>query len=150
MIWIEPVDPAEYIMQAGDELQKCINMYFGEISLQEAENPEILDEKFTPDLLKTINADYYRRLELIWNQVPTSYKRSFQAAFKQPPLEMGGDFNVLLDEYDAAQERKIFEKLFKTNHKDVSLYREHLKSFAEANLWEMHRVFVNAVTDINK
>ena len=49
MIALPPVDPADFIMKSGDELQKCINKYFNEIPLEEAARPEILDPKYTPD-----------------------------------------------------------------------------------------------------
>ena len=36
MIALPPVDPADFIMKAGDEMRKCINKYFDEITLEEA------------------------------------------------------------------------------------------------------------------
>lgn len=136
-------------MKAGDELQKCINKFFDEISLEEATRPEILDQKYTPELLDEIQADYYRRLEIIWDNIPTYYHSSFQAAYEMPPVESAGDPEVLKKAYDAAVKRTLGERLRK-DYKDVFMYKTFLKGYAEALLWNMHARFVDAVSKINR
>ena len=95
MIALPPVDPADFIMKAGDEMQKCINKLFNEVSLEEAANAEILDEKFAPDCLAKLQAEYYKKLEIIWASIPTYYHSSFEAVYKNPPLNVAGDLDAL-------------------------------------------------------
>ena len=146
MIYVPPVDPADYIMQATDELQKCINKYFGEISLEEASKPEILDDKYSPDLVATLRGEYYKTLEKLWHSVPTSYHASFEAVVKFPSIDPNED---LQKAYAAATKRSFWERLGKTNYKDVMAYKQLLKANCESILYDMHSQFTKAVIDIN-
>ena len=148
MIALPPVDPADFIMKSGDEMQKCINKYFNEIPLEEAARPEILDPKYTPDLLGTLQAEYYSALERIWDSVPLHYHASFGAVYKAPAPEEIGDLDALQKAYRAAVRRSPWERLSK-NDKDVIDYKNRLKSYCEALLWTMHERFVNVMADIN-
>ena len=147
MIALPPVDPADFIMKAGDEMRKCIDKYFNEVSLEEAANPEILDQKFAPELLGTLQAEYYRKLENVWGSIP-AYRSSFEAAYKMPPLQAAGDLDALQKAYEAAVKRSFWEKLGKTNYKDVAAYKTLLKEYGEALLSAMHGNFVDAVAKL--
>ena len=122
MIALPPVDPADFIMKSGDELQKCINKYFNEIPLEEAARPEILDPKYTPDLLGTLQAEYLSALERIWDSVPLHYRASFKAVYKVPSMEEIGDLDALQKAYQAAVKRTLRERLSKSE-KDVIDYK---------------------------
>ena len=148
MIALPPVDPADFIMKPGDELQKCINKYFNEIPLEEAARPEILDPKYTPDLLGTLQAEYLSALERIWDSVPLHYRASFKAVYKVPSMEEIGDLGALQKAYQAAVKRTLRERLSKSE-KDVIDYKNRLKSYCEALLWTMHDRFIDVIADIN-
>ena len=148
MIALPPVDPADFIMKSGDELQKCINKYFNEIPLEEAARPEILDPKYTPDLLGTLQAEYLSALERIWDSVPLHYRASFKAVYKVPSMEEIGDLDALQKAYQAAVKRTLRERLSKSE-KDVIDYKNRLKSYCEALLWTMHDRFIDVIADIN-
>ena len=148
MIALPPVDPADFIMKSGDELQKCINKYFNEIPLEEAARPEILDPKYTPDLLGTLQAEYLSALERIWDSVPLHYRASFKAVYKVPSMEEIGDLDALQKAYQAAVKRTLRERLSKSD-KDVIDYKNRLKSYCEALLWTMHDRFIDVIADIN-
>ena len=147
MIYVPPVDPADYIMQATDEMQKCINKYFGEISLEEASRPEVLDPKYTPDLRQTVASEYYRALEKIWHSVPTSYHASFEAIVKFPSMEVQED---LEQAYAAAVKRSFWERLGKSNYKDVLAYKQLLKERCVGMLTNMQDQFTAGLVEINK
>lgn len=147
MIALPPVDPADFIMQAGDEMQKCIDKYFNEISLDEAARGVPLEAKFSPELLAALQAEYYGALEKIWDTLPLRYIPNFDAAYKMPPLESAGDLDALQKAYEAAVKRTFRERLSK-DYKDVVAYKLHLKGYGEALLWTMHARFVDAVTKI--
>lgn len=148
MIALPPVDPADFIMKAGDEMQKCINKLFNEVSLEEAANAEILDEKYAPDCLAKLQAEYYKKLEIIWASIPTYYHSSFEAVYKNPPLNVAGDLDALEKAYAAAVKRSFWEKLGKTNYKDVEAYKALLKQYADNLLGAMHGRFVDVVANI--
>lgn len=145
MIALPPVDPADFIMQAGDEMQKCINKYFNEISLEDAIRAEPLDPKYAPDLLDRLQAEYYGKLERIWDTIPRYYRSAFKAAYQAPPLEVAGDMDALQAAYQAAVKRTLWEKLGR-NYKDVTAYKLLLKQYGEALLWAMHSRFVDAAS----
>ena len=146
MIALPPVDPADFIMQAGDEMQKCINKYFNEISLDEAVRGEPLDPKFIPDLPAALQAEYYGALEKIWDAIP-AYRPNFKDAFKTPPLESVVDLDALQKAYGEALRRTFGERL-RGDYSDVLAYKRLLKENSEALLWAMHSRFVDAVTKI--
>ena len=144
MIALPPVDPADFIMKSGDELQNCIREYFTEITLEDATRGEILDPKYSPELLGKLQAEYRSKLKHIWDVSPLSAFSTFQAAYKMPPLEVAGDLEVLQKAYDAAVKRTLWEKLG-NNYKDVVEYKNLLKNYCEGLLWTMQNNFVDAV-----
>jgi hypothetical protein len=149
MIALPPVDPAEFIMESGNEMQKCINKYFNEIPLEEAARPEILDPKYSPELLGTLRDEYYAALERIWNSIPTYRHTSFEGLYETPELAVAGDLDALQKAYDAAVRRTLWERLSK-NDKDVFKYKNLLKLYCEALLWNMHARFIDITADINR
>lgn len=147
MIALPPVDPADFIMRAGDEMQKCINEYFNEITLEEATQSEMLDQKYAPELLGELRAEYIGKLRRIWNSVPSPSLGGFDENYKAPPVEAAGDLDVLEKAYQAALKRTLRERLSK-DYKDVVAYKRLLKEYGERLLWAMHDRFVKAVSDI--
>ena len=145
MIALPPVDPADFIMRSGDEMQKSINKYFNEISLDDAVKLEILDPDYTPDLIEKLQSEYYTALERIWNNSPIHHRASFQAAFKLPAVESICDLDALQKAYDEALKTSIWEKLGKTNYKDVMAFKLLLKEDCETYLNAMHGQFIEAV-----
>ncbi|MBR5725031.1 MAG: hypothetical protein IKX62_06630 [Bacteroidales bacterium] len=149
MIALPPVDPADFIMRSGDEMQKCINEYFTEITLEEATQAEILDPKYAPELLGELRAEYIGKLRRIWNSVPSPSLGGFDENYKAPPVEAAGDLDVLQKAYQAALKRTLRERLSK-DYKDVVAYKRLLKEYGERLLWAMHSRFVNALADIKE
>ena len=136
-------------MKAGDEMQKCINKYFTEISLEEATQAGILDPKYSPELLVRLRSEYSGKLEIIWDSIPTYYRSSFEAACNLPPLEAAGDLDSLQKAYDAAVKRTFRERLH-NDYQDVIAYKLLLKEYGERLLMAMHGRFTDVVSDINR
>lgn len=147
MIALPPVDPADYIMQAGDELNKCINKYFNEITLEQAARAEPLDSKYAPELLEELQAEYLAYLERIWDSIPVRHRSSFKAAYRMPSLEVAGDLDALQEAYQAALKRTPREKRRK-DFKDVMDYKLLLQGYGERLLRVMHAAFVDIVAEI--
>ena len=147
MIALPPVDPADFIMQSGDEMQKCIKKYFTEISLEEAAGAGALDPEYAPDLLDRLQAEYYSKLERIWESIPAYYHSGFQAAYRMPAPEEAGDPEVLQQAYQAALKRTLRERL-SGDYRDVLAYKLLLKEYGQALLQAMHSRFIEAVSKI--
>ena len=148
MIALPPVDPADFIMQAGDAMQNCFNKYLNVIPLEEAIQDETLDPKYSPNLLSEMGAEYYKELERIWDTIPSYYRSSFQAAYETPTPDVAGDLFALQKAYEDAVKKTFWEKLGKTNYKDVLAYKLLLKEYGKKYLQAMHASFINAVSKI--
>ena len=145
MIAIEPVDPAELILAADKNRQDLLARNFTEISLEEAANPEVLDSKYEPiGFLEALQAEYYDNLHRIWNRDRFT-RASFEAAYNRPGLDSAGDLAALEKAYKDAVRRTLWEKIAKTNHKDVAEYKEMLRAYSERMLEEMYSSFGDAV-----
>ena len=143
MIALPPVDPADFIMKSGDEMQRCFNKYFNEISLEDATRGELLDPKLSPALLGEVRDEYCGNLERIWDTIP-AHLSSFKAAYQAPPVDAAGDLEALQKAYDAAVKRTFWEKLGK-NYKDITEYKLLLKEYGQNLLQAMHDQFIDAV-----
>ena len=150
MEYIKPVDPVEFMDAASRELDKCVEHYFREISLEEAAHPEILDSHYTQDYLDRVFRDYYERLEKIWNRSPLSGRATFAAAYHAPAIEEAGDPMALDKAYKDAARRTLWERLTRTNHKDVFEYKQMLNTYGEAMLNTMLNRFAEAIIKTNK
>lgn len=146
MIALPPVDPAEFIMKSGDAMQKCIDKYFSEITLEEAARPEALDPKYAPEMLAAMQAEYYKTLETIWNAVPIPRGYDFKDVYRIPALEAAGDPATLQEAYDAAVKRTLWEKLGK-NYEDVMAYKLLLKEYGERLLRAMQDSFAQLMAN---
>lgn len=145
MEYIKPVDPAEFMVAAKNELDKCVTQYFREISLEEAAHPEILDAHYTEDYLERLVNDYYNRLEAIWSRSPLAVYRTFSSVYHKPAVEEAGDPSALSDAYKDASRRTLWERLTCTNHKDVTEYKELLHTYGESLLKNMLYRFSDAI-----
>lgn len=150
MIALPPVDPADYIMKAGDEMQNCFNKYLNVIPLEEAIQDETLDPKYSPNLLSEMGAEYLTELEKLWDTIPSYYRSSFKSAYEVPTPDVAGDLFVLQKAYEDAVKKSVWEKLGKTNYKDVLAYKLLLKEYGKKYLQAMHASFINAVSKISR
>lgn len=147
MIALPPVDPADYIMMASEEMQKCINKYFNEITLEQAARAEPLDTKFAPEMLGDLLVEYRACLERVWDSMPIRHRSSFAAAYQTPSVEAAGDLGALQEAYQAALKRTPRERRRK-DFKDVMEYKLLLQEYGERLLRVMRTRFVDAVAEI--
>ena len=145
MIYVEPVDPAEFILSADKIREKLLARNLDEISFEEASNPEILDKKLEPiSVLKAIQDEYYGELLDIWKLIP-GRSLQFSKAYELPPLGAVGDLDSLQKAYKAASRRSLWEKVTRTNHKDIEEYKTMLRLYSESLLNVMFESFSQAV-----
>lgn len=142
MIYIEQVDPAEFVLAADQIKQKLLARNFTEISLEEASKPEVLDPRYAPiDFLKGLQDEYYNALEQIWERYPTGGGRAFGKVYALPAFEACGDLDALEKAYKAAAKRTLWERVTKSNHKDVVEYKELLRLYSTSLLESMFGSF---------
>ena len=146
MIALPPVDPADFIMKSGDEMQRCFNKYFNEISLEDAARGELLDPKLSPALLGEVRDEYCGNLRGIWDSIPI-YMGDFDKLYQTLPLDVAGDPAALQKAYAEAVRRTLWEKLG-NNYKDVMAYKLLLKEYAQNLLQAMHNQFVDIVAGL--
>ena len=149
MEYIKPVDPVEFMDAAIKEMSKCKDRYFSEITLEEAANPEILDAHYTEDYLLRIMNDYYRRLETIWERSPLANFATFSAVYHAPAPDEAGDPVALSEAYKDATRRTLWERLTRSNHKDVYEYKQMLNNYADALLNNMLARFADTIASVN-
>lgn len=150
MEYIKPIDPVEFMDAASKELNKCVTHYFREISLEEAANPEILDVDYTEDYLERVIGDYYRRLSMIWERSPLAAHARFSAVYRVPSVSEIGDPDELAKAHRDASRRTLWERLTRTNHKDVFEYKQMLNTYGEALLNTMLERFADAIIAVNR
>ena len=145
MIALEPVDPAEFILAADKNRQDLLARNFSEISLDEAANPEVLDPNYEPiAFLENLQAEHLDILNLIWRAYDFT-RLTFQNGYIVPPIDAAGDLAALEKAYKDASRRTLWEKVTKTNHKDVAEYKAMLNAYSERLLDEMYSRFSDAV-----
>lgn len=150
MEYIKPIDPAEFMVAASNEMAKCINHHFNEISLEEAAHPEILDKQYTEDYLEALRAEYFASLEQIWARGPMSHLASFSKVYRLPDISEAGDPLALDKAYRDASRRTLWERLTRTNHKDVYEYKSMLRLYSEALLNNMLTRFSDALIAVQR
>lgn len=150
MEYIKPIDPVEFMDAAQKEMAKCVEHYFREISLEEAAHPEILDADYTEDYLERVLGDYYRRLSMIWERSPLAARANFSAVYHVPMIEEAGDPAALASARKDATRRTLWERLTRTNHKDVYEYKQMLNTYGQALLNTMLERFAEAIITVNR
>lgn len=144
MIYIEQVDPAELVLAADHRKQEILSRNFAEISLAEATKAETLDPMYEPvGFLKELQDDFYNTLMALWDR-GTRRRGRFVEEYKLPPLDPR-DMAALEKAYKSASRRSLWEKVTKTNYKDIVEYKGLLRQSAEKMLNEMQDNFGDAL-----
>ena len=134
--------------QCRTKAEELLEKHFGKL-IQEAaiERPETIDD-YSPDLPKQIEAEYYNYLKIFWAEIAPSDSPSFEGIIDKKHLSdrmSGDDREIIPPAYDAAMHRNLWERITKTNHKDVAEYKEMLRAYSERLLEEMYSSFGDAV-----
>lgn len=148
MEYVEHINTADIIAAADKALERCLSEFFSEISLEEAAHPEILDDKYTEDILLKIQAEYYMTLKSLWDHSRISRLGSFSKYYDSPEVGQTVDMQALDKAYKDARRRTLWEKLTRTNHKDVLEYKQLLRQYSEALLSSMRDRFSMALSKL--
>ena len=129
--------------------QKLLNKYFGNL-VQEAahERPETIGE-YSKDLPLKIEAEYKEFLEELWKDNAPQELKDRPLVLEEQKLRklMTDDDRELINEaYKDAEEQTLWERITKTNHKDVTYYKGLLEEYTRDLLMVMREDFLEEIT----
>ena len=128
---------------------ELLNNYFGNL-VKEAviERPEAIGE-YTKDLPLKIEAEYRAFLEDLWKEHAPDDLKGTPLVLEEQKLRklMTDDDRELIDvAHKDATEHTLWERITKTNHKDVTYYKGLLQEYTRDLLMVMREDFLEEIT----
>lgn len=134
--------------QCRTKAEELLNKYFGTINHEAAiEQPETIGD-YSPELPRQIEVEYYMYLKDFWSEFAPSGSPSFEEIIDKKYLSdrmTDDDREIIKPAYDDAVTRTLWERLSKTNHKDVTYYKGLLKRYTEDLLTALRCDFMEDV-----
>ena len=129
--------------------QELLDKYFGNLVREAAiERPETIGE-YTKDLPLKIEAEYRAFLEELWNEYAPEGLKGAPLVLEEKKLRklMTDDDRELIDEaHKDAAEQTLWERITRTNHKDVTYYKGLLQEYTRDLLMVMREDFLEEIT----
>ncbi len=129
--------------------QELLKKYFGNLVIEAAvEKPETIGE-YTKDLSLKIEAEYRAFLEGLWEQYAPSELQGTPLVLEEQKLRklMTDDDREGIDAaYKDASTVTIWEKITKSNHEDVTYYKDLLFEYTKELLIIMRIDFLEEIT----
>ena len=140
----------EQITKLCKEKEKeLLNKYFGNLVKEAAEErPETIGE-YTKDLPLKIEAEYRAFLEELWKEYAPDDLKGTTLVLEEQKLRklMTDDDRELIDvAHKDAAERTLWERITKSNHKDVTYYKGILQEYTRDLLLVMREDFLEEIT----
>lgn len=130
--------------------QKLLDKYFGKLVKEAAiERPETIGE-YTKDMPLKIEAEYKAFLEELWKEYALEGQRGTPLVLEEQKLRklMTDDDREMIDTaHKNATEQTLWERITKTNHKDVTYYKGLLREYTGELLMVMREDFLEEITD---
>lgn len=128
--------------------EELLKKHFGNL-VQEAaiERPETIGN-YSLDLPKQIEEEYYEYLKTLWAEIAPNGSSSFEEIVDKKhlgDLMTDDDREIIPPAYDAAMHRNMWERITKSNHKDVTYYKGLLKRYTEDLLTALRCDFMEDV-----
>ena len=130
--------------------QKLLNKYFDNLVREAAvERPETIGE-YAKDLPLKIEAEYRVFLEELWKEYAPDDMKGTPLVLEEQKLRklMTDDDRELIDAaHKDATKQTLWERITKTNHKDVTYYKGLLREYTRDLLLVMREDFLEEITD---
>lgn len=114
--------------------QELMDKYFGNLVYEAAiEQPETIGE-YSKELPLKIEMEYYSYLEYLWKENMTNNEQDFSSIIDKRHLRMlstEDDIEAIEYAYNDATRQTLWERLTKSNHKDVTYYKGLLKEYTK-------------------
>lgn len=134
--------------QCREKSEELINKYFGNIIKEAAvEMPEEIGD-YSLELPRQIEAEYNAYLKKLWAEIAPQGSPSFAEILNKKHLSdqmTDDDREIIQPAYDAAMHRDLWERITKTNHKDVTYYKGLLKRYTKDLLTALRCDFMEDV-----
>ena len=129
--------------------QELLDKYFGSLVREAAlERPETIGE-YTKDLPLKIEAEFKAYLEELWKEYAPEELKGKPLVFDENKLRllMTDDDREGVDAaYKDATKQTLWERITKTNHKDVTYYKGLLQEYTRELLMVMRFDFLEEIT----
>ena len=129
--------------------KELLNKYFGDlIKKATVERPETIGE-YTKDLPLKIESEYKAYLEELWKEHAPEEMKGKPLILEEQKLRklMTDDNKESVDAaYKDATEQTLWERITKTNHKDVTYYKGLLQEYTRDLLMVMREDFLEEIT----
>ena len=128
---------------------QLLEKYFGDLVIEAAiEQPETIGE-YTKDLPLKIEAEFKAYLEELWKEYAPEELKGKPLVFDEHKLRllMTDDDREGVDAaYKDATKQTLWERITKTNHKDVTYYKGLLQEYTRELLMVMRLDFLEEIT----
>ena len=129
--------------------QELLNKYFGNLVIETAiEQPEVIGE-YTIDLPLKIEAEFRKFLEELWKDAAPDELKGTPLVLEEQKLRKlmtDDDREGIHYAYKDAIEITLWERITKTNHKDVTFYKGLLVEYTRDLLLTMRCDFLEGIT----
>lgn len=137
--------------QCRNKAEELLAKYFGNLVKEAAiERPEEIGD-YSLELPKLVEAEYYDYLKALWIEIAPQGSPSFEEIIDKKHLsdqKTDDDREIIKPAYDKAMQRNLWERLTKTNHKDVTYYKGLLKRYTEDLLKALRCDFMEDVRKV--
>ena len=132
-----------------DKETELMNNYFGSLVKEASEEkPEDIGE-YTKDLPLKIEAEFKAFLEGLWKENAPGELKNTPLVFDEQKLRelmTDDDRESVEAAYEDATKQTMWERITKTNHKDVTYYKGLLKEYTCDLLMVMRQDFLEEIT----
>ena len=129
--------------------KELMEKYYGNLVKEAAlEQPETIGE-YTKDLPLKVESEYRSFLEGLWKEYAPEELKGMPLVLEEQKLRklMTDDDRELIDEaHKDAIEQTLWERITKSNHKDVTYYKGLLEEYTRDLLMIMRHDFLEAIT----
>lgn len=130
--------------------QELLSKYFGNLTKEAAiERPEVIGV-YTKDLPLKIEAEYRLFLEELWKEYAPDDLKGTPLVLEEQKLRklMTDDDRELIEvAHKDATEQTLWERITKTNHKDVTYYKGLLQEYTRDLLMVIREDFLEEFTE---
>lgn len=132
--------------------QELLNKYFGKLTKEAAiERPETIGE-YTKDLPLKIEEEYFLYIKELWNEINPDKSQPLESILDKRHISMlmtDDDRESIHHAYEDATRRTLWERLTRTNHKDVTFYKGLLEEYVRELLMCLRCDFIEDVNTVN-
>ena len=131
--------------------KELLKKYFGKL-IQEAAivRPETIGD-YTKDLPLKIEEEYFQYLKELWDEINSDKSKTLESILDKRHISMlmtEDDREGIHHAYEDATRRTLWERLTKTNHKDVTFYKGLLEEYTRELLLCLRCDFIEDVNQI--